>query len=94
MAESPRRGGVVGKSRVRIWTLPSNQEDALSDDQDPNYDPVKEIKVLKEQLRNRGRKKAARATGALPLRYNDNTELSFDVPPEGTDKADFQISWK
>jgi hypothetical protein len=95
MSESPRRGAVVGKCRIRIWTLPANQEDALFDDQNPNYDPVQEIKVLKERMRSRGgKKKVERPTGALPLRYNDHTELSFEVPPGGTDKADFQISWK
>jgi hypothetical protein len=94
LSESPRRGAVVGKCRVRIWTLPSNQKDALFDDQDPNYDPVKEIQVLKEKIGGRSRKKVQRPTGALPLRYNDNTELAFEVPPGGTDQADFQISWK
>ncbi len=95
MAESPRRGAVVGKCRVRIWTLPSNQEDALFDDRNPNYDPVQEIKVLKERIRSGGRaKKVTRPSAALPLRYNDNTELTFDVPAGGTDKADFQLSWK
>jgi hypothetical protein len=95
LAESPRRGAVVGKCRVRIWTLPANQEDALFDDRNPNYDPVKEIAVLKEQIRSRaGTKKVQRPTGALPLRYNDQTELSFEVPPGGTDQADFSLSWK
>ncbi len=93
LSESPRRGAVVGKCRVRIWTLPSNQKDRLTDVQAPGFDPVKEVKDLREQLRSQARKKAAnRPTGSLPLRYNDNTELSFDVPPNGTDKADFSIS--
>lgn len=96
MSESPRRGAVVGKCRVRIWTLPSNQKDDLFDDQSPDYDPVQEIKVLKDQIRSRGRAKAKvnRPTQPLPLRYNDNTELSFEVPPAGTDKADFELTWK
>lgn len=95
MAVSPRRGAVVGKCRVRIWTLPANQEDTLSDDRNPGYDPVQEIKVLKQKIRSGGRAtKAPRPFGALPLRYNDNTELTFDVPPDGTDSADFQIFWK
>ncbi|MDR3638002.1 MAG: hypothetical protein P4L84_29620 [Isosphaeraceae bacterium] len=96
MSESPRQGAVVGKCRVRIWTLPSNQEDALFDDQNPAYNPVEEIKVLKQRIRSGGRSKTKvnRPTHALPLRYNDNTELSFEVPHGGTDKADFQLSSK
>lgn len=97
MSESSRSGAVVGKCRVRIWTLPSNQKDEVQfDDRSPDYDPVQEIRVLKQQIRSggRARAKANRPTGALPLRYNDNTELSFEVPPDGTDKADFQLSWK
>lgn len=96
-----RRGAVVGKCRVRIWSVPGSQqkqEEIISNDRDPNYDPVKEVNMLKEQLElrraKRGAKKAARPTAALPLRYNDNTELSFDVPPGGTDRADFQVSRK
>ncbi len=29
---------------------------------------------------------------AVPARYNAQTELTFDVPPEGTDKADFPLT--
>lgn len=100
MAESPRTGAVVGKCRVRIWALPSDQKDRVDRDKvtdvmAPGFDPVKEVNDLKEQLRRQGRKKAAsKPTGAIPLRYNDNTELSFDVPPGGTDKADFSLSSK
>ena len=28
----------------------------------------------------------------VPEKYNMRTELVFDVPPEGTDKADFPLS--
>jgi hypothetical protein len=28
----------------------------------------------------------------IPARYNDQTELTFDVPAGGTDKADFQLT--
>lgn len=94
-SESPRRGAVVGKCRVRIWSLPSKQRKEIADIHAEGYDPVKEVKELREQLRRPTRKKPASATtGAIPLRYNDNTELSFDVPSEGTDKADFAISSK
>jgi len=27
----------------------------------------------------------------IPARYNEKTELTFDVPPSGTTKADFQL---
>lgn len=30
----------------------------------------------------------------IPLRYNQNTELTFDVPAGGTDKADFDLKGK
>jgi hypothetical protein len=30
----------------------------------------------------------------LPLRYNDKTELAFEVPTEGTNSANFELSWK
>jgi hypothetical protein len=87
------RGAVVGPCRVRIWTIPTQQEDALFDDRDPNYDPIAEIKFLKAQLKGR-KKKVNRPTGLLPQRFNDETKLTFNVPPEGTNKADFSISWK
>jgi hypothetical protein len=30
----------------------------------------------------------------LPARFNDETELTFTVPPEGTDAANFDLSWR
>jgi hypothetical protein len=87
------RGAVVGPCRVRIWTVPSQQDEALFDDRNPNYDPIAEIKALKSQMRG-SKKKVQKSRGLLPQRYNDKTELTFNVPPEGTDKADFNISWK
>jgi len=38
-------------------------------------------------------RQAARAR-QLPPRYNDETELTFEVPPDGTNAADFKLSWK
>ena len=71
------------------------QNTVITDDQDPNYDPVAEIKALKAQMRAAKKKKATPASlGIIPFRYNDKTELTFEVPPEGSDKADFAISWK
>ena len=96
--DAERRGAVVGKCRVRIWTIPGDQmgqNTVITDDQDPNYDPVAEIKALKAQMRAAKKKKATPASlGIIPFRYNDKTELTFEVPPEGSDKADFAISWK
>jgi hypothetical protein len=28
----------------------------------------------------------------VPIRYNSKSELTFDVPPRGTDKADFELT--
>jgi hypothetical protein len=30
----------------------------------------------------------------LPARYNDATELKFDVPADGTTEANFSLNWK
>lgn len=96
--DEERRGAVVGKCRVKIWTIPGdqmNQNTVITDDQDPNYDSVAEIKALKAQIRASKKKNAAPVSlGIIPFRFNDRTELSFEVPSEGSDKADFAISWK
>ncbi len=99
--DEERRGAVVGKCRVRIWTLPGSQTAAsattkpvITDDRDPNYDAMAEVRAIKAQIRAGAKKGAATKTGIIPFRFNDRTELSFDVPPDGTDKADFPISWK
>ena len=96
--DTERRGAVVGKCRVKIWTIPGEQmaqNPVITDDQDPNYDSVAEIKALKAQIRASRKKKAAPVSlGIIPFRFNDRTELSFEVPSEGSDKADFAISWK
>jgi hypothetical protein len=34
------------------------------------------------------------AKDKFPAKYNDRSELSFQVPPEGTDKADFNLTSK
>ena len=88
-----RRGAVVGPSRIRIWSNPGQALGVVTDDQAPDYDPVAEINAIKAQMRG-GRKKVVKKASMIPLRYNDKTELTFNVPPEGTDKADFNISWK
>jgi hypothetical protein len=38
--------------------------------------------------------KAAQPVRHLPLRYNDKTELTRAVPTDGTNSADFELSWK
>jgi hypothetical protein len=35
-----------------------------------------------------------RGMETIPARYNDKTILEFDVPPGGTDKADFPLTMK
>jgi len=90
--ERPRTGAVVGKCRVRIWSLPASQNDAVFDDRAENYDPIAEVKALREQIRNANRKgKVAKPSGPIPLRYNDQTTLSFEVKEAGTDAANFEI---
>jgi hypothetical protein len=54
---------------------------AQLDETDPKVDQVKAVR-------------AARAERHLPLRYNDKTELTFEVPPDGTDSANFDLAWK
>lgn len=39
-------------------------------------------------------RKAARQLRQLPPRYNDETTLTFEVPPQGTATADFRLTWK
>lgn len=90
--DTERRGAVVGPCRVRIWSLPADQPEVITDDQDPNYDSVAEIKAIKAQIRNP--RKAKKPLGIVPFRFNDESELTFTVPPEGTTQADFEISWK
>jgi hypothetical protein len=38
--------------------------------------------------------KSKRTTKHLPLKYNDQTDLKFDVPANGTTEADFKLSWR
>ena len=93
-AERQRSGAVVGKCRVRIWSLPADQKGQdVSDDRGENYDPVAEIKALKSQLRKSTKSKAV-ASLVIPLKFNDETTLSFDVPEKGSDSANFDITSK
>jgi hypothetical protein len=40
------------------------------------------------------RAQQAAAVRQLPARYNEKSELTFDVPPDGTEKADFDLTSK
>lgn len=72
------KGAVVGKCRVRILNL-----GGLG----PQLD---EDTMLKLYIQ----KRAGGIPKPLPARYNLKTELTFDVPPQGTDSANFDLkSW-
>jgi len=101
--EGSRIGAVVGKCRVRIFTLPASQAEGakdISDDRAADYDPVAEIKALKSQIRSAQQTKKPKAASAststlvIPLRYNDQTTLEFEVPEAGSDSANFDITSK
>jgi hypothetical protein len=101
-SEGSKAGAVVGKCRVRIFTLPSSQVEGkkdISDDRAADYDPIAEIKALKSQIRSAQSKKtksaaASTATLVIPLKYNDQTTLEYDVPEAGSDSANFEITSK
>ena len=73
-------GAVVGKCRVRIFLVSASEMD--------------EDAMLKMKLQQRAGRGAGAAGKQLPSRYNMKTELTFDVPPKGTDGANFDLSWK
>ncbi len=54
-------------------------EPKLKDELDPTYDVQEEAKKLQ------GFKQ-------LPKRYNAETELTFEVPADGTEEADFEVT--
>lgn len=56
-------------------------EPELKDETDPTYDVRAEMKKLKGFKR-------------LPKRYSANSELTFEVPASGTDKANFDVQWE
>lgn len=97
--ESQKRGAVVGKTRVRIWSLPASQTAGtsgkdVSDDRAADYDPVAEIKAIKSQIRKTTKAKVVQQSIVIPLRFNDETTLTFDVPDKGSDSANFEIQSK
>lgn len=101
--EGSKIGAVVGNCRVRIFTLPASQtagDKDISNDRANDYDPIAEIKFLKGQIKSANAKKTKAAASVssdslmIPLRYNDQTTLTFDVPEGGTDAANFDITSK
>ena len=78
-----RDGAIVGKHRVRILV---REGEPGGGTQEENPD-----QMLKDALaRAKGRGKAA--FKPLPAKHNIQTELTFDVPKEGTDKANLNCS--
>lgn len=49
---------------------------------------------VREEIPEDIEKARTRVVKQLPVRFNDQTTLKFDVPPQGTEKADFEVSWK
>jgi hypothetical protein len=101
--EGSKIGAVVGNCRVRIFTLPASQtagDKDISNDRAADYDPIAEIKFLKGQIKSANAKKPKSATSAstenlvIPLKYNDQTTLTFEVPEAGSDSANFDITSK
>jgi len=76
--ESQKKGAVVGKARVRIWSLPASQT-AGANGKDISDDA--KAKVVQQSI-------------VIPLRFNDETTLTFDVPEKGSDAANFEIQSK
>ncbi len=72
----PRPGALVGRHTVRIATPPP----AGAATGDPDSDAANAPKGAKA------------FRDPVPPRYNTATELSFDVPAKGTDKADFALT--
>jgi hypothetical protein len=74
----PTTGALVGKHRVTIGSVPST----LSNPNDSD-------------AANPGGKAAPKlAKDTIPERYNTKSELEFDVPSSGTDKANFDLKSK
>jgi hypothetical protein len=75
-------GAVVGKHRVAISTIKNKRgENNLPEGFNP------ETGTPDQKVRPKAREREQ-----IPDRYNDKTTLVFEVPPEGTDKAEFKLS--
>lgn len=74
---SPTGGALVGKHQVRIAFPPQGGTVADNDSDAANPGKGKGIPKL--------------ATQPIPEKYNTESTLTFEVPPGGTSKADFQL---
>lgn len=74
-------GAVPGKHKVEV-TMPKGAGGA--DPKAAQYENVLEDMSTKAQA----------ALDRIPARYNRNSELTFDVPAEGTDQANFDLLTK
>jgi hypothetical protein len=75
MTRTPTKGAISGKHLVRISDLPP-KEGAVSEDTDAANPTGKTTKKF---------------VNRVPEKYNLQTELTFEVPNNGTDKADFLL---
>ena len=78
-------GAIVGEHRVRIMYMDGGGAGVT--DEGPEDDKA----MLKEALQGMKKRSAAKQ---LPAKYNMQTELTFKVPEEGTDAANFDLSTK
>src|SRR5688572_21672020 len=76
-----KRGAVVGKHRVRITTVPGH---GTFEDPNPNSLGTPDDAP---GVPDKGKSEFE----PIPLEWNENSDKTFDVPPEGTDKATFNI---
>lgn len=79
---TPTAGALVGKHTVRISTPPPKGADG-GGMEDSDAASVADGKQAPKLWRD-----------PLPERYNVKTELTFTVPPGGTDKANFDLTSK
>ncbi len=73
-------GALVGKHRVQIVTRPRLQE----------VDP--DSKAVSEDGAPPPKAAVPSDFRRVPAKYNDDSTLTFDVPADGTDQANFELS--
>ncbi len=78
--DGSRTGALVGKHRVRISTLPGHGQKEPPDSTG-SPDGVIPPKGAKPDF----------DFDPIPVEWNEKSEKTFDVPPGGTDQADFDI---
>ncbi|MFM7538395.1 MAG: hypothetical protein ACKO9Z_01915 [Planctomycetota bacterium] len=72
---TPTAGAVPGRHQVRIALPPAKGAVGQQD----------------SDAANAGGKPVAQATNPVPAEYNEKSTLTFDVPPGGTQSADFAL---